>query len=57
MDNFYITDMKGMFSGCDYLEEVSFEDFKGQNVTDISFLFSDCTFLASVFFQILKGII
>ena len=43
MDNFYINDIKEMFKGCTYIEEILFGAFKGQNITNISGLFANCT--------------
>ena len=50
-NNYYITDMSGMFSGCTSLKEIYFEEFQGQYVTDISYLFSNCINLVYINFS------
>ena len=45
IENFYITDIKGMFSGCTNLEGAFFDTYIAKNITDISGLFSNCTYL------------
>ena len=37
-----VTDMQGMFYGCDTLSVVDFSSFNTSNVTDMSLMFSDC---------------
>ena len=46
--NFKIVDMKGMFSGCTSLKNISFYPFIGKDLIDISYLFSDCSSLKSI---------
>ena len=48
MDDFIITDMKNMFSGCINLEDVHFYLFEGKELIDISGLFSNCISLTSL---------
>jgi hypothetical protein len=39
INNFNITNMKGMFSGCNSLKNVNFNSFKGQNLVEFHFYF------------------
>ena len=41
INKFTIIDMKGMFSGCSGLRNISFYPFEGKDLIDISYLFSD----------------
>ena len=45
INNFIITDINRMFSGCTSLKNISFFPFKGENLVDISYIFSNCTSL------------
>ena len=50
INNYTISDMKGMFYGCISLKSISFSSFIGNHVIDISYLFGYCNFLLSVDF-------
>ena len=45
INNFIITDINRMFSGCTSLKNISFFPFKGEYLVDISYIFSNCTSL------------
>ena len=48
INNFIITDMKGMFSNCTSIKAISFYPFYGKYISDISYLFSHCSSLTSI---------
>ena len=50
INNYTISDMRGMFYGCSSLKSISFSSFIGSHVIDISYLFGYCNFLLSVDF-------
>ena len=48
IDDYIITNISGMFSGCSRLQHVNFIPFTGKNIIDISNLFKGCNFLSSL---------
>ena len=55
IDNYIITDLKGMFNGCISLTSISIYLSNGKNINDISYLFSNCIDLISVNITILNS--
>jgi surface protein len=55
INNYIITDLKGMFNGCISLTSISIYLSNGKNINDISYLFSNCIDLISVNITILNS--